>query len=197
METENKTFLFLGLGNPGRDYRKNRHNIGFMVLDRLAEELAVRPSRVQARAILGVGKINQSRVLLAKPQTFMNLSGKSAVSLVRFYKLPLEQVLVVHDDLDLPFGVLRLRPDGGPGGQKGLASVIQELGTQQFPRLRVGIGRPPGQMEPAAYVLQDFAKDEQELLGIVLDRAVEALRLFVDQGLNQAMNQFNGPVEKG
>jgi PTH1 family peptidyl-tRNA hydrolase len=197
MDSVIQSYLLVGLGNPGREYRHNRHNIGFMVLDRLAEEYKIRPSRVQSLAIVGIGKLDDARVLLAKPQTYMNLSGRSVASLMRFYKLSLEQLLIIHDDIDLPFGVLRLRPDGGPGGQKGLASTIQELGTQQFPRLRVGIGRPPGQMDPAAYVLQDFHKDEQELLEIVLNRAVDAIKLFVDQGLNQAMTQFNGPVEKG
>lgn len=197
MDPSTNTFLIAGLGNPGREYRCNRHNVGFMTIDKVAEMLQIRPIRVQARAILGLGKLDENRILLAKPQTFMNLSGRSVASLVKFYKLPLEHLLVVHDDLDLPFGVLRLRPDGGAGGQKGLASTIQELGTQQFPRLRIGIGRPPGQMEPAAYVLQDFGKDEQELLQIVLHRAVEAIQLVIRQGLNQAMNQYNGSVEKG
>jgi peptidyl-tRNA hydrolase, PTH1 family len=124
----------------------------------------------------------------------MNNSGQAVAALVRFYKIPLEQLLVVHDDLDLPFGVLRMRPGGGPGGQKGLGSVIQHLGTQDFPRLRIGVGRPPGRMDPSGYVLQDFGQGEQETLKIVLQTASEAAQFFARNGLEQAMNQFNGAV---
>jgi peptidyl-tRNA hydrolase, PTH1 family len=193
-EPSSRTVLIVGLGNPGREYRGNRHNVGFMLIDQLCETLSVRMSRMQSKALIGSGLLGETRVVLAKPQTFMNLSGQAIAALVRFYKIPLAQLLVVHDDLDLPLGTLRMRPGGGPGGQKGLGSTIQLLGTDTFPRLRLGIGRPPGRMDPSAYVLQDFSRDELQIMQIVLKRAVEAAQVFVQDGLDQAMNQFNGVV---
>jgi PTH1 family peptidyl-tRNA hydrolase len=132
-----------------------------------------------------------NRLILVKPQTFMNLSGQAVVSLARFYKIPEYNLMVVFDDVDLPFGMLRLRPGGGSGGQKGMASIIERLGTQDFPRLRIGIDRPPGRMDAADYVLQDFSRSQAEFLPPLFDRAVEAILLFVDQGLEAAMNKFN------
>ncbi len=122
----------------------------------------------------------------------MNLSGQAVQGLLRFYKLPLENLIVAHDDLDIPFGTLRIRPGGGPGGQKGVKSTIQHLGTQDFPRLRLGIGRPPGRMDPAAYVLQDFGNGDEQILSETLDRAADAVLTFIKEGLDKAMNQFNG-----
>lgn len=185
-------FLLVGLGNPGREYKENRHNIGFMLIDRLCEQWGVRMSRMQNKALVASTNQGGRKILLAKPQTFMNLSGQAVAPLLKFYKVPLENLLVAHDDLDIPFGTLRIRPGGGPGGQKGVGSIIQLLGTQQFPRLRLGIGRPPGQMDAAAYVLQDFGAGDQEVLEMVLDRAADAAVMFVQKGLNPAMNLFNG-----
>jgi PTH1 family peptidyl-tRNA hydrolase len=135
-----------------------------------------------------------NRLVFAKPQTYMNLSGQSVQGLLHFYKLSLERLLVVHDDLDLPFGTIRLRPGGGPGGQRGVASIIQQLGTQDFARLRLGIDRPPGRMDPADYVLQDFASNQLIALSEVLDRAAEAALTFIDEGLDKAMNKYNGTL---
>jgi PTH1 family peptidyl-tRNA hydrolase len=191
-----RTFLIVGLGNPGREYRTTRHNVGFMVIDRLSQTLAARLSRLQSRALVGAAVWEEQKIVLAKPQTFMNLSGQAVSSLVRFYHLPLEQLLVIHDDIDLPFGTLRMRPGGGAAGQKGLISIIEQLGTQEFPRLRIGVGRPPGQRSAADYVLGDFSSADQEILTQVLNQAVDAARTFVKFGLSQAMNQFNGPVLK-
>jgi len=190
-------FLLVGLGNPGREYRETRHNAGFMVIDRLSEQLGFGLSRVQSKALIGQGKLGEARVILAKPQTYMNLSGQAVASLLRFYKLPHSRLLVIHDDIDLPFGTIRMRPSGGSGGQKGLASIIQQLGTQEFPRLRVGVGRPSGRMDPADHVLQTFSPAERELLTGVLKTAVEASLSFVKDGLSQAMNQFNGELFRG
>ena len=187
-----ETFLIVGLGNPGREYRENRHNIGFMLIDRLSVRLDARLRRMQSKAILGSVTHEENKIILAKPQTFMNLSGQAIQGLMRFYKIPLENLIVAHDDLDLPFGTLRIRPGGGAGGQKGIKSTIQHLGTQDFPRLRLGIGRPPGRMDAAAYVLQDFAKGDQQILSETLDRAADAVQAFIDAGLDKAMNQFNG-----
>jgi PTH1 family peptidyl-tRNA hydrolase len=185
------TFLIVGLGNPGREYRGSRHNVGFMTLDRLAGRLGVGFSRVESRALVTKAEFQQNRLILAKPQTYMNLSGQAVGSLLRFYKVPLERLLVVHDDVDLPLGTLRLRPGGGSAGHKGMQSIIEKFGTQEFPRLRTGVNRPPGRMEAADYVLQDFSKDEAELLQEVLSRAVEAVLVFVGEGIVVAMNQFN------
>jgi peptidyl-tRNA hydrolase, PTH1 family len=193
-EPHSRTILIAGLGNPGREYRANRHNVGFMLVDELCETLNVRLSRMQSKALIGSGLLGDAKIVLAKPQTFMNLSGQAIAALVRFYKIPLDQLLVAHDDLDLPLGTIRMRPGGGPGGQKGLASTIQQLGTQEFPRLRIGIGRPPGRMEASSYVLQDFGRDEQELVKIVLQKAADAVKVFTHSGLEKAMNQFNGAV---
>lgn len=190
-------YLIVGLGNPGREYQLNRHNIGFMLIDRLCRELLTTPGMVQSKAIIAKAQFAGKKVILAKPQTYMNLSGQSVSSLVRFYKIPYDRLLVAHDDLDLPLGTIRLRPGGGSGGQKGVSSIIQQLGTQNFPRLRIGIGRPPGRMDAAAYVLQDFNQEERELLPEVLDRAAKAALAFIEHGLETAMNQFNGNMKNG
>ena len=191
------TFLIAGLGNPGREYRENRHNAGFILVDRACQEYGIKIGKVQAKALIGSGLVVGQKVILAKPQTFMNLSGQAISGLVRYYKIPLSNVLVAHDDLDLPLGTLRLRPAGGSAGQKGIASTIEQLGTAEFARLRIGIGRPPGQMDSAAYVLQDFSNQERELLEVTLDRAVKAVQVFIERGLEMAMTQFNGGVKEG
>jgi PTH1 family peptidyl-tRNA hydrolase len=195
-DAEVKHFLIVGLGNPGREYRDTRHNAGFMVVDRLCESFGIRLSRLQSKALIGTGAWDGRRMVLAKPQTYMNLSGQCVTSLLRFYKTPLDQLLVVHDDLDLPLGTLRLRPGGGSAGQRGLASIIQQLGTQEFPRLRVGIGRPPGQMDPADYVLERFTASDRVVIPLLLDRAVDAVKDFLQFDLSHAMNNFNGALEK-
>jgi peptidyl-tRNA hydrolase, PTH1 family len=187
-----KTFLLTGLGNPGREHRDNRHNLGFMLIDRLIVRLNAQGLKLQSNAIVTKAIHEAHTIILAKPQTYMNLSGRSVQGLAHFYKLPLENLLVAYDDLDLPLGTMRLRPGGGPGGQKGMASAIESLGTDGFARLRLGIGRPPGRMDPAAYVLQDFSKDEAKILSEILDRAADAALLFVVAGLDAAMNKFNG-----
>jgi PTH1 family peptidyl-tRNA hydrolase len=189
------TFLLVGLGNPGREYKDTRHNFGFMLIDRLAVRLNARGMKLQSKAIVTNAVYEERKLILAKPQTYMNLSGHSVQGLAHFYKLPLENLLVAHDDLDIPFGTIRLRPGGGPGGQKGVASTIERLGSKDFARLRLGIGRPPGRMDPAAYVLQDFSRDDVKILSDVLDRAADAALEFVVSGLDKAMNKFNGTIE--
>ncbi len=189
-------FLLVGLGNPGREYLWNRHNAGFMVIDRLAVRLNARGMKLQSRALVMTAAHDQHSLILAKPQTYMNLSGQSVQGLIHFYRLPLERVLVIYDELDLPFGVIRLRPAGGAGGHNGVASIIERLGRQDFPRLRIGIGRPPGRMEAADYVLRDFSREETALLSEILDRAAEAALTFVAEGLEAAMNRFNGDVRR-
>jgi peptidyl-tRNA hydrolase, PTH1 family len=190
----NLPYLIAGLGNPGPQYRYSRHNVGFMLLDRLAAHLQVKFTRLESKALVTKAEHQGQRLVLAKPQTFMNLSGQAVGSLARYYKIPTEHIMIAYDDVDLPLGTLRIRPDGGSAGQKGMASIIERLGTQEFPRLRLGIGRPPGRMDAADYVLQDFSKTEAEFLASILDRAVEAVLTFVNQGLDAAMNKYNGGI---
>lgn len=191
-DSDQPVFLLVGLGNPGREYRENRHNVGFMVLDRLAETLEVKLTRVQNKALYGSGSLGDAKVILAKPQTYMNLSGEAVAGLSRFYKVPLDNSLIIHDDIDLPFGVLRLRPGGGSAGQKGVQSIIDRIGSQDFPRMRFGIGRPSGSKGGAGYVLKNFSRDEQKELIFIIDQAVSAARLFITDGLEAAMNRYNG-----
>lgn len=193
--TPDTFYLLIGLGNPGREYRDTRHNVGFMLIDRLAVRLNARGIKVQSKAIVTTAVYESRKLILAKPQTYMNLSGQSAQGLLNFYKLPMENMLVAHDDLDIPFGTIRIRPKGGPGGQGGMASTIEQLGTKDFPRLRIGIGRPPGRMDPAAYVLQDFKREEMKVLSEIIDRAADAALEFVMNGLDKAMNKYNGSIE--
>lgn len=192
--SETLPYLIVGLGNPGREYKENRHNFGFMLVDRLSVRLNASNMKVQSKAITLSTQWEGRKLILAKPQTYMNLSGTSVQGLMHFYKLPLENLLVAHDDLDLPFGTIRIRPGGGPGGQKGVEDVINRLGTQDYARLRIGIDRPPGRMDPAHYVLQDFPSKDLITLSQVLDRASDAVQTWVLDGLDSAMNKFNGTV---
>ncbi len=187
-------YLIVGLGNPGREYRETRHNIGFMLLDRVAVKLNARFTRMQSQALVATATWSERKIILAKPQTFMNLSGRSVQGLVHFYKLPLTNLIVAHDDLDLPPGTIRIRPDGGSAGQKGMASILDHFGTDEFPRLRMGIGHPPGRMEGADYVLQEFSEAEMSIISETLERAVEAVMTFITDGLDTAMNRFNGSI---
>jgi PTH1 family peptidyl-tRNA hydrolase len=190
-----ENFLIIGLGNPGREYRQTRHNVGFMLVDRLAAKLNTRFTRMQSRALVGSAIFGERKIILAKPQTFMNLSGQSVQGLVHFYKMPLTNLLIAHDDLDLPIGTIRIRPDGGSAGQKGMSSILERLGTDVFPRLRMGIGRPPGQMQAPDYVLQEFSNSDLSIISEMLNHAVEAVLIFATEGLEAAMNKYNGNVE--
>ncbi len=192
IDKPSETFLIAGLGNPGLEYRNTRHNFGFLALEALAQETKLPLKRIKFKAMMAEGRLEGKPVVLAKPLTYMNDSGKSIISLMHFFKIDLEHLLIIHDDLDLPFGTIRMRADGGTSGQRGMASIIEKLGTQTFPRMRLGIGRPPGQMESADYVLQRFSKADDEVLKIVLKFAVEAAQTFVRDGLVTAMNRYNG-----
>jgi PTH1 family peptidyl-tRNA hydrolase len=185
-------FLIAGLGNPGREFRNNRHNSGFMLVDRLAERLGTSFGKLESRALVAKGDHLGRRIILAKPQTYMNLSGQAVGGLLHYYKIPVENLLVAYDEVDLPLGVLRLRPTGGSAGQKGMKSIIQQLGTQDIARLRIGIGRPPGRMDASDYVLQDFSRDQAAVLPALLERAADAALAFATQGIEAAMNQYNG-----
>ncbi len=187
--------LIAGLGNPGPKHTSNRHNVGFRCLEYLAVQHGLAFDRQQKRALVATGCIRGQRVVLAKPQTYMNDSGRAVVPLARFYKVESKHMMVVYDDLDLPPGAVRLRPEGGSGGHKGMRSIIEHLGAQEFPRLRIGIGRPPGRMDPAAYVLQDLSIEEEPLLQEVLAHAAAAIEIWLQQGIEIAMNQYNRGVE--
>jgi PTH1 family peptidyl-tRNA hydrolase len=192
MEQNETIYLIAGLGNPGLAYRQTRHNFGFMALDLLTHDLDIPMKRVKFKAMIGEGSLAGKKIVFAKPLTFMNDSGSAIAPLLRYFKVPLAHLLVIHDDLDLPLGTLRIRQSGGTGGQRGMASIINRLGTQDFARMRLGIGRPNGQMDPVDYVLQHFSKSEEPLKEIVLKEAVEAARFFITDGLTTAMNKFNG-----
>jgi PTH1 family peptidyl-tRNA hydrolase len=187
------SFFLAGLGNPGKEYEQNRHNIGFMVLNRFATKHGESFSKYEKQALITKFSIEKKRLILAKPQTFMNRSGKAIVPLVRYYKIPLENMLIAYDDIDLPFGIIRIRPSGGAGGHKGLASIINQLGTNKFPRMRIGIGRPPGKQNAASYVLKNFSASESDDLEIILETSCEAMIVFLQDGIEAAMNRFNSP----
>ena len=183
--------LIVGLGNPGREYAGNRHNVGFDCVDLLAEKHGIALSRSQHKARLGTGQVAGRRAILAEPQTYVNSSGEAVGAVARYYKVAPEDVLVIYDDLDLPQGTIRLRPGGSSGGHNGIKSIIEHLGTQAFPRVRIGIGRPPGRMEPKDYVLQDFSAAEREGMAEVYDRVVDAVETFIREGIREAMNRYN------
>ncbi len=184
--------LLVGLGNPGRDYAGTRHNIGFFCIDELARRHSVQLTTVRMQAMTNTVQIGAERALLAKPQTYMNLSGDAVGALVSFYKISPADIIVVADDLDLPFGKLRLRWKGGAGGHNGLRSIIERLGTQEFARIRVGIGRPPGQKGARDYVLEHFTADEQQELPILCGEVADALEMAVKDNFEAAMNRYNG-----
>ena len=183
--------LIVGLGNPGRKHAGNRHNVGFHCLDHLAKMHGLVFDRRQGKADLASGRIAGRRVLLAKPRTYVNDSGLAVGAIARFYKVEPQDVLVIYDDLDLPQGTIRVRPGGGSGGHNGIRSIIDHMGTSDFARIRVGIGRPPGQMEPKSYVLQDWSPEEQEVMDEVYERVVATADTVIEYGIAAAMNRFN------
>ncbi|MBA3944021.1 MAG: aminoacyl-tRNA hydrolase [Herpetosiphonaceae bacterium] len=187
-------FAIVGLGNPGEQYARNRHNVGFQSVKFLAERHRLSFDEKKHHARLAQGMIAGQRVVLAKPFTFMNLSGQSVAALVHWHKLdPSRQLLVIYDDMDLPFGTLRLRANGSAGGQNGMKSIIQQLGTQEFPRLRVGIGRPQPGRDPKNYVLENWSPTQVELLPELYSRVADAVELWLREGLLKAMNRYNTP----
>jgi peptidyl-tRNA hydrolase, PTH1 family len=183
--------LVVGLGNPGPKYATTRHNAGFLVVELLAERLGGRFKAHKGRADVVEGRIGGVPVVLAKPKSYMNESGGPVVSIARFFKVPVELITVVHDELDLPYGTLRLKRGGGDGGHNGLRSTTSALGSKEYARVRLGIGRPPGRQDPADYVLRDFSAAERKELAFHVDRAADAVELLVTEGLDAAQNQYN------
>jgi PTH1 family peptidyl-tRNA hydrolase len=185
-------WLIVGLGNPGPKYAETRHNAGFHLLEALLrDQPQFRFNENKNKGLIARGQLAGVGVALIKPQTFMNLSGEAVGPISRFYKVPPQRILVAFDDLDTPPATLRLRPKGGAGGHKGMSSLIQHLGTEDFPRLRLGIGRPPGQMPAEAFVLQKFKAEEWAAMTVLYTQGVEAVKVVLSEGLEVAMNQFN------
>jgi PTH1 family peptidyl-tRNA hydrolase len=189
--------LIVGLGNPGKTYAHNRHNVGFRCLNYFARLHSIRFDRRQCRARIGTGEVRGEKLLLAKPGTFVNLSGNSVACLLRKHGIPLSDFLIIYDDLDLPLGKIRLRQSGGSGGHKGMNSIISALGSEEFPRIRVGIGRPQGERQSinedaiVNYVLSDFSPQEEAVIKPVLVKVAEAIDCFLNQGIVAAMSKFN------
>ncbi|GIH12592.1 aminoacyl-tRNA hydrolase [Rugosimonospora africana] len=189
-------WLVVGLGNPGSEYAKNRHNVGFMIVDLIAERTGARFGRHRKAAAevaetrLGVGD-SAPRLVLAKPMTYMNLSGGPAAALSQFYKVPVERIIAAHDELDIPFGALRLKRGGGEGGHNGLRSMAKSLGNKDFYRVRFGIGRPPGRQDPADFVLRDFSPVERKEIDFLVDRAADAVEAVIRTGLESAQNTYH------
>jgi PTH1 family peptidyl-tRNA hydrolase len=184
-------FLVVGLGNPGPRYAATRHNAGFFVVDLLAERLGGRLKAHKGRADILEGRLAGVPVVLAEPRSYMNESGGPVVSVARFYKIPVDRMVVVHDDLDLPFGALRLKAGGGDGGHNGLRSLTAALGSKDYLRVRFGIGRPPGRQDPADFVLREFGAAERKELAFVIDRAADAVEALLAHGLEAAQNTYN------
>ena len=189
--------LIVGLGNPDPQYARTRHNVGFRVVDRLAEKWGLKWSERRARAVLASGIVGSEKIVLAKPLTYMNLSGESVGELVRWYKVPLEDILIIHDELDLPTGRVRLNPKGSAAGHNGMRDIIAKLHTSDFPRLRVGIGHPKNsRIEGRDHVLSAASGDDGILLAGGEERAVEAVQMLLAQGIQAAMNAFNPDPEE-
>lgn len=182
--------LIAGLGNPGPQYANNRHNVGYRCIERLVQRHGLAKGRMMFKAWVTSGTIGETRVLLARPLTFMNLSGQSVRPLLRWYRVAPGDLLVIYDDLDLPLGKIRLRPHGGSGGHKGMQSIIEALGTQELARLRIGIGRPVHGDAPD-YVLSNFTPDERIVMEGALDQGMAAVETFIASGIEAAMNAFN------
>ncbi len=183
--------LIVGLGNPGRQYRNNRHNAGFMLIDRIAHAFDLRLETHRSESLLAAGSHAGRSFLLAKPQTYVNETGRAVAALVKLHRVEPRNLLVAFDDLDLDLGTLRMRPFGGSSGHRGMRSLINHLGEQGFPRLRIGIGRPSGRLDPAGFVLSNFASDELELVSETLDRALGCVRRFLEAGIEKAMTDCN------
>jgi PTH1 family peptidyl-tRNA hydrolase len=183
--------LLAGLGNPGPQYAGNRHNVGFMVLDELAARVGGKFKAHKSGAELLEGRLAGRRVVLAKPRSFMNLSGGPVAGAARFYKIPADGVVVVHDELDLPYGALKVKLGGGDNGHNGLRSITKSLSTKDYYRVRFGVGRPPGRQDPADYVLKDFSTVERKELALEVDRCADAVEALVSTGLAATQNAFH------
>ncbi|MBO5007261.1 MAG: aminoacyl-tRNA hydrolase [Clostridia bacterium] len=186
-------YLIAGLGNPEKKYEATRHNIGFETIDLLAHKMGISLNKIKHKAVFGDGMISGEKVIIAKPQTYMNLSGESIRDIVNFYKIPVENVIIVCDDINLEIGRIRIRPKGSDGGHNGLKSIIYQLASDGFVRIRMGVGAPKGEhYNLADYVLGKFSKEEIEILTPTANRVVDAVELIIRKDTAAAMNKFNG-----
>jgi PTH1 family peptidyl-tRNA hydrolase len=193
--TEDAPWLVVGLGNPGKEYARNRHNVGFLVADLLASRVGAkfgRSKRAHAEVAEGRLGFGGPKLVLLKPLTYMNLSGAPVVSLAQFFKVPVSNVIAVHDELDVPFGQVRAKRGGGEGGHNGLRSMSKSLSSKEYARVRFGIGRPPGRQDPADYVLSDFSGAERKELEFLVDRAADVVEAIVVEGVEWAQNKYHG-----
>lgn len=187
-----KLVLVIGLGNPGTRYENTRHNVGFCTIDLLASKYGIKVSKLKHKALLGDGMIEGQRVVLVKPQTFMNLSGESVRELVEWYKVPVDSVIVIYDDIDLALGKIRIRPGGSSGTHNGMRSVIYQLQDDSFPRIRIGVGRPPEEWNLVDFVLGSFGGEERPVIKESIIKAADAVAAIISSGTDTAMNKFNG-----
>jgi PTH1 family peptidyl-tRNA hydrolase len=184
-------YIIVGLGNPGDRYTQTKHNIGFITVDYLAEQHNIKINKVKHKALIGEGAMGGEKVMLVKPQTFMNVSGQSVMDLVGFYKVPLQNLIVIYDDIDLPVGKVRIRPSGSSGTHNGMRNIIYLLGKQDFPRVRIGVGKQPAYMDLADYVMTRFTGAELPLMEEAVKRSALAVEEIVKSGINMAMNKYN------
>ena len=184
--------IFVGLGNPTPEYAATKHNVGFMLADRLAEKISASDWREKFNALVAESFFDGEKILIVKPQTFMNLSGEAVAPLMNFYKLDAANLIVAHDDMDLPLGMIRLRPKGSSGGHRGVASIIQQLGGEQnFPRVRIGVGRPPENWSVNHHVLSPFTQEDAKKISAAIEELVPAVLCIFNEGINNAMKKFN------
>ena len=189
----NETWLIVGLGNPGREYEKTRHNAGFRAIDMLAESLGCKIDRMKFQGLYTQVNYKGKKLMLLKPQTYMNLSGRSVLQLSAYFNIPPQQIIVLFDDISLEPGRLRVRPDGSAGGHNGIKSIIQELGSQAFPRVKIGVGgKPDPNADLADWVLSGFTAKEEKALAVALENAAEAALVIIEKGVPEAANRFNG-----
>ena len=190
-ENSGETYVIVGLGNPGKKYATTRHNVGFLTLDTLAKETGISITKIKHKALIGEGRVGGKKVVLVKPQTYMNKSGESVQELVGFYKIPMENLVVIYDDIDLDPGRLRIRKKGSGGSHNGMRSIIRLLGDDGFPRIRIGVGRPD-QQDLASFVLSQFHEDEKQDVADTIEKAAKAAVTIVSEDLERAMNTYNG-----
>lgn len=189
----NETWLIVGLGNPGKDYERTRHNCGFRAVDLLADKLGCKIDKGKFQGLYGQVMYNGRKLMLLKPQTYMNLSGRSVLQLSAYFNIPPQQIIVLFDDISLEPGRLRVRPDGSAGGHNGIKSIIQELGSQAFPRVKIGVGgKPDPNADLADWVLSGFTAKEEKALAVALENAAEAALVIIEKGVPEAANRFNG-----
>ena len=191
--TKKESWLIVGLGNPGREYERTRHNVGFRGVDMLAQKLGCKIDKAKFQGLYGQVNYNGGKLFLLKPQTFMNLSGRSVLQLSAYYSIPPERIIILFDDISLPPGRLRIRAEGSAGGHNGIKSVISELGSQAFPRVKIGVGaKPTPEFDLADWVLSTFSAKEEKDLSFALENAVEAALTIIDRGVPEAANKYNG-----